>query len=139
MADSCSNSKSYFPMYGHWPSLQGIATLHDRWIQARSLWNGAKRKGFDSLVALVTWEVWKERTARIFRGERLQMDILLQRIKAMGELWILGGAVNFRLSHRRVINLRSQALAFVFTTLQRLLALSCNSLLKWRSMRSALL
>ncbi|RCV36316.1 hypothetical protein SETIT_7G308900v2, partial [Setaria italica] len=68
--------------------------LQDWWIQARRLWTRQKRKGLDTLIALVTWEIWKERNARVFRGDHLQMDHLLQKIKATGELWIRGGAVN---------------------------------------------
>jgi hypothetical protein len=35
------------------------------WLQRRLLLDSVKRRGFDSLVLLVSWEVWKERNARI--------------------------------------------------------------------------
>jgi hypothetical protein len=51
------------------------------------------RHCFDTLVALITWEVWKERNARVFRGDARHVDQLLQHIKAVADLWVQGGAV----------------------------------------------
>ncbi|KAF8689653.1 hypothetical protein HU200_041714 [Digitaria exilis] len=37
-----------------------------------------KRKGFDSLFALIAWQLWKERNARLFRGsESTLMELML--------------------------------------------------------------
>ena len=51
-----------------------------------------KRKGFDTLFALVTWYLWKERNARVFRNTELQPNALLRSIRQDGESWIAAGA-----------------------------------------------
>ncbi|KAF8704861.1 hypothetical protein HU200_031100 [Digitaria exilis] len=45
----------------------------------------SKKKGFDSLFALVSWQLWKERNARVFRGAESQPAELLRRIQKEGE------------------------------------------------------
>ncbi|KAF8701133.1 hypothetical protein HU200_033795 [Digitaria exilis] len=59
-----------------WPLLQqldfttinpGTGTLQDWWMLLRAQLAGGKRKGFDSLFALTSWQIWKERNARVFR------------------------------------------------------------------------
>jgi hypothetical protein len=52
------------------------------------LYLGKKRKGFDTLVALTTREVWKERNARVFRDSSSSTEQLFQRVKAATQLWI---------------------------------------------------
>jgi hypothetical protein len=39
------------------------------WLHRRLILSSEQCRGFDSLVLLVSWEVWKERNARIFRNE----------------------------------------------------------------------
>jgi hypothetical protein len=95
---SCSYTRQVWAVTSHhiggqWPNLLGIGTLEDWWLGARGLWSGPKKKGFDTLVALITWEVWKERNARVFRGDARHVDQLLQHIKAVADLWVQGGAV----------------------------------------------
>jgi hypothetical protein len=46
----------------------------------------------DSLFALVSWQVWKERNARCFRQAPSSMNELLQIIKAEADRWIEAGA-----------------------------------------------
>jgi hypothetical protein len=55
-------------------------------------WSGGKKKGFDRLFALVTWEIWKERNAPIFRRVSTQASQVVALIKQQGELWIDAGA-----------------------------------------------
>jgi hypothetical protein len=52
---------------------------HDlrQWSQARMLYLGQKQKGFDTLVALTTWKVWKGRYARVFRNSSSSTEQLL--------------------------------------------------------------
>ncbi|CAN6373551.1 unnamed protein product [Urochloa humidicola] len=84
-----------------WPFLQqlGFATvtpttgsLQVWWTHLRRQVQAQKRKGFDSLFALVSWQIWKERNARVFRGATSQPRQLLQQIKIEGDNWISAGA-----------------------------------------------
>ncbi|KAF8772420.1 hypothetical protein HU200_005781 [Digitaria exilis] len=52
----------------------------------------SKQKGFDSLFAIVSWQLWKERNAWVFRGAESQPAELLRRIQKEGEDWISAGA-----------------------------------------------
>ena len=58
----------------------------------RALWHGPARKGADSLFALVSWHIWKER--RCFQVTALTVLELLAVIKADAEQWISAGAKN---------------------------------------------
>jgi hypothetical protein len=51
-------------------------------------------------VGLITWEVWKERNAKLFRGEAEQDERMIQEIEAIGEFWILAGAKDLLFSSR---------------------------------------
>lgn len=70
----------------------GQGTIQDWWIQLQ----GTKRKGFDSLFALISWQIWKERNARLFRGAESTLLELMLRIKKEGDEWVAAGA-NVRL------------------------------------------
>ncbi|KAG0531137.1 hypothetical protein BDA96_05G248400, partial [Sorghum bicolor] len=60
--------------------LQSRTTLN-WWRRLRKLAEGAQRKGLDSLFALVSWQIWKERNARCFREATTPVAELLQLIK----------------------------------------------------------
>jgi hypothetical protein len=49
------------------------------------------RRGFDSLVLLVSWEVWKERNRRTFDGHSMTPTHLLGVIRDEGDSWIAAG------------------------------------------------
>jgi hypothetical protein len=72
-------------------SPQATATMR-WWQRLRSLFDGEPRSGLDSLFALVSWQIWKERNARCFRGETASVNKLLQLIKAEADRWIEAGA-----------------------------------------------
>lgn len=72
----------------------GSDTLQDWWLQLRDQLPNSKRKGFDSLFALVAWQLWKERNGRVFRGEESQPSELIQKIKREGDDWISAGATH---------------------------------------------
>lgn len=50
--------------------------------------------GQNTLFALVTWQVWKERNARLFRRDSQGQHQLLLKIKDEADLWIAVGAKN---------------------------------------------
>lgn len=49
-------------------------------------------KGLKTAVTLITWELWKERNARVFNNRFAMLAILMQKIKDEGKNWILAGA-----------------------------------------------
>ena len=63
------------------------------WLQKRLLLDSEKRQGFDALVLLVSWEVWKERNVRIFRNEVSTVATIAKRIHDEGSLWIEAGFI----------------------------------------------
>jgi len=61
---------------------QGAPSTISWWRRLRALSDGEQQKGMDSLFALVSWQIWKERNARCFRGVETRISDLLQIIKA---------------------------------------------------------
>jgi len=57
---------------------------------------GVPKKAVRSLAMLITWEVWKERNARIFNRQETSVTMLLEKIKAEANLWIVAGAKALR-------------------------------------------
>lgn len=70
----------------------GHPTTAAWWRRLRRSENGEQRKGLDTLFALVSWQVWKERNARLFREESATHSELLETIKAEADRWIAAGA-----------------------------------------------
>jgi hypothetical protein len=66
-------------------------TLQAWWDSARKLVHRRDRKGFDSLVMLTAWMLWKQRNARVFNEVRQQCNVqqLMTRIKEEFALWKL--------------------------------------------------
>jgi hypothetical protein len=64
------------------------------WRHIRALWQGQMKKGADSLFALVSWQIWKERNTRCFRDATVMVHELLSIIKAEVDQWIRAGAKN---------------------------------------------
>ena len=64
--------------------------------QALVDWQGNQRKGMDSLFALTSWLIWKERNARCFREAATMIPELLMIIKAEADQWAQVGAKNLR-------------------------------------------
>jgi hypothetical protein len=60
----------------------------DWWLPSRKRVHKHRRKGFDTLFALV---IWLERNARVFNRKSLRADQLADRIKAEGLQWSLAG------------------------------------------------
>lgn len=66
------------------------------WRSLRRASSADKCRGMDSLFALVSWEIWKERNAWCFRNATNPLHQLLQIIKAQAEFWVQAGAVHLR-------------------------------------------
>jgi len=49
------------------------------------------RKGFDSLVVLVAWSIWKERNQRVFQKVQLPPTELADLILDEAKLWYYAG------------------------------------------------
>ena len=75
---------------------QGAQATITWWRKLRKLANGSLSKGIDSLFALVSWQVWKERNARCFRDATATIAELLQIIKMEADRWIEAGATGMR-------------------------------------------
>jgi hypothetical protein len=64
----------------------------DWWDRWRLRWNGDKRKGANTLFALVAWQIWKERNARCFGNDAATTSQLLSTIKHTADQWLEAGA-----------------------------------------------
>jgi predicted negative regulator of RcsB-dependent stress response len=60
-------------------------------LRTRKLVAKQVRKGFDSLVFLVGWRLWKERNARTFNAVSTPADRLVSAILNKAEEWCLAG------------------------------------------------
>lgn len=61
------------------------------WTSSRKRLPKPLRKGFDGLVVLVCWELWKERNRCIFDKESRQPTQLLLHIRNEANMWITAG------------------------------------------------
>uniref|UniRef100_K4AME8 Uncharacterized protein n=1 Tax=Setaria italica TaxID=4555 RepID=K4AME8_SETIT len=50
------------------------------------------RKGLDSLIILVTWEIWKHKNDCVFEKVRPTIQEVLRAISNEGGLWCMAGA-----------------------------------------------
>jgi hypothetical protein len=81
--------------------LQDVVLVHEEdvmawWLRSRKLVLKPMRKGFDSLVFLVGWRLWKERNARTFSADTLSADALVAAILVEAEEWCLAGFKQLR-------------------------------------------
>jgi hypothetical protein len=54
--------------------------------------SSASRKGIGSLTLLISWEIWCERNARVFRNKHAPSIVVLDKVKCEARLWVLAGA-----------------------------------------------
>jgi len=69
----------------------GDADLVNWWLASRREISSGFRKGFDSLVLLVSWETWKERNRRTFGGAPSSVAHVMQGIQHEGAEWVSAG------------------------------------------------
>lgn len=82
-----------------WLGLQDIDTAN--WHNYRSVkewWKevihkrGTQRKAISSMAMLVSWEIWKERNARVFQNHVVSVEMVVNKIKEEASMWCLAGA-----------------------------------------------
>lgn len=66
------------------------------WREAESKVPKIQKKGFNSIVILVAWWLWKHRNACVSDGASPNINIVLQHIHEDAHLWGLAGAVDIR-------------------------------------------
>jgi hypothetical protein len=66
----------------------------DAWWTNIALGRGQHRKALASLLMLISWEVWKERNARVFRHHISATNVIIAKIKDEARAWCLAGAKN---------------------------------------------
>ena len=80
----------------------GLGDVHpSAWVvmdSVKSWWNliasntSQSRRPMLSLMMLVSWEIWKERNARVFRGTAVPVGVIVAKIKDEYKLWCFAGA-----------------------------------------------
>jgi hypothetical protein len=66
------------------------------WMQATELLNNEKRKGFNSLVVLGAWYIWKLGNDIVFNGVSPRMDQVLDLAQEEAVLWMMAAAKDLR-------------------------------------------
>ena len=75
----------------------GVPSLNEQnfaewWRKASKRTPKDKRKGFNSLVVMCAWLIWKHRNACVFEGASPNMNDLLRAFSDEHHLWCLAGA-----------------------------------------------
>jgi hypothetical protein len=60
-------------------------------MDARCLVPGHLRQGFDSVVLLVSWRLWRERNSRVFDNISITVDQARRVVLDEGDEWITAG------------------------------------------------
>jgi hypothetical protein len=82
--------------------LQGCApgpndvVFQEWWKSAERVMPNCKKKGFNSLVMLVAWWLWKHRNACVFDKASPDISRIIQHIQEDATLWCLAGAARLR-------------------------------------------
>lgn len=66
------------------------------WGEAEISVPKSKKKGFNSIVSLVDWQIWKHRNACVFDEAYPNISTILQSIQEEANLWGLAGATALR-------------------------------------------
>ena len=62
------------------------------WWTHMTVNDSARRKAIASLTMLISWELWTERNARVFRHKSTLPSVILGRIKDEAQTWVKAGA-----------------------------------------------
>jgi hypothetical protein len=71
------------------PNNWGVLSFPEWW---GSMATGQSRGGVASLSMLIIWELWNERNDRIFKNKHAPVQVVFDRVKKEGSLWVLAGA-----------------------------------------------
>ena len=79
---------------------QAVITADDSfwswWLHSRKLVSKDLRRGFDSLVFLVSWRLWKEMNSRTFNNTSCSTGEVLGAIADEANLWVMAGFRHLR-------------------------------------------
>lgn len=64
----------------------------EEWWNNIALKRSPNRKEMTSLMMLISWEVWKQRNARVFRNIASPTMIIVGKIKEEAQFWVIAGA-----------------------------------------------
>ena len=67
--------------------------VREWWIK-NAIESGDQRKAIASLFMLMSWEIWKERNARVFCNTAATTMMLVAKIKEEAHLWAIAGATH---------------------------------------------
>jgi hypothetical protein len=75
------------------PILTATDSLRSWWFEARKRFRRKEKRGFDTLVTLISWRLWKQRNARVFDNGTRQFseEALVDQILAEWDLWSKAG------------------------------------------------
>jgi hypothetical protein len=68
-------------------------SLQEWWKVARGRFKRKEKHGFDALVILISWRLWKQRNARVFNNPRKQFSVqgLVDQVLAEWAQWSVAG------------------------------------------------
>ena len=69
--------------------------LFEWWCRSLKQLRKELRKGFDSLLLLVAWLLWKERNQRVFQGKSQTVSELVALILDEAKVWAYAGHTHF--------------------------------------------
>jgi hypothetical protein len=84
---------------------QDIEDFDHWWCSNSARLGGLSKKGFDSLVALGAWMLWKHRNGVVFNGSHPNLVVAIRLAREEALLWSLAGAKGFSylLAQSRVV------------------------------------
>jgi hypothetical protein len=99
LLSNCCFTKRLWGMVKDWLGIASIVTTEwmddialQSWWENMSATNVPNRKAMASLTILVSWTIWNERNARVFRNKSAPPFVLLNIIKTGVKLWVCAGA-----------------------------------------------
>lgn len=69
--------------------------LVEWWLRVRKAVVKERRRGFDSLVCLVVWQLWLERNARTFNRRAAQVPAMLVKVWSEVKMWCLAKIITW--------------------------------------------
>jgi hypothetical protein len=80
----------------HLTPTSDAAVFQDWWREAERNVSKQKKKGFNSILSLVAWRIWKHRNARVFDNASPNIHTILLTIHDEALLWGLARAAALR-------------------------------------------